>query len=163
MTYRGAGRPNAARRAFLDRLKSVRSALPPDGLPLAAELTKAGADLMTVAGAADAEPILRESVGLYREQEPDGWRVFNAQALLGAALLGQQKYVDAEPHLTAGYAGLIARQAAIPPRDRTRPAEAAERLVDLYTRWGKPDEVKKWQAERAKYPAEQTPPSREKK
>jgi hypothetical protein len=163
VTYRGAGRPDDARRTFLDRLASARAALPSAGLPLAAELTRAGADLLTVAGAADAEPILWESVGLYRCHDPDGWRVFNAQALLGAALLARQKYGDAEPHLTTGYAGLVARKAVLPPRDQTRLAEVADRLVDLYTRWGKPGEVKKWQAERAKYPPEQAPPPRAKK
>jgi hypothetical protein len=32
------------------------------------------------------------------------------------------------------------------------PAEALDRLIELYTAINKPDEAKKWQAERAKYP-----------
>ena len=31
-------------------------------------------------------------------------------------------------------------------------AEALDRLIELYTATNKPDEVKKWRAERAKYP-----------
>ena len=41
--------------------------------------------------------------------------------------------------------------------------EALDRLIELSTATDKPVEVKKWQAERAKYPAEQAPPPRVKK
>jgi hypothetical protein len=36
-------------------------------------------------------------------------------------------------------------------------------LVELYAAWDKPDEAKKWRAERAKYPLPIAPPPREKK
>ena len=154
VTYRGAGQPAAARAAFLDRLAAARAALPAGGVPLAGELTRAGADLMTVAGhgrrGAGPAGGRRPST---RSIDPDGWRGPHARSLLGAALLGQRKYADAEPHLTAGYAGLAARATAIPPRDRPRLGEAADRLIELYTATNKPDEVKRWRAERAKYPA----------
>ena len=35
---------------------------------------------------------------------------------------------------------------------KTRLPKALDRLIELYTATNKPDEVKKWQAERAKYP-----------
>ena len=41
--------------------------------------------------------------------------------------------------------------------------EALDRLIEWSTATNKPDEVKKRQAERAKYPAEQAPPPREEK
>jgi eukaryotic-like serine/threonine-protein kinase len=44
------------------------------------------------------------------------------------------------------------RQRSIPPDARTRIPEALDRLIDLYTATNKPEEVKKWQAEQAKYP-----------
>jgi len=40
--------------------------------------------------------------------------------------------------------------------------EAAGRLIELYTATNKPDEVKKWKAERAKYPAESKAPAAKK-
>ncbi|HET6575422.1 MAG TPA: hypothetical protein VFG68_17595 [Fimbriiglobus sp.] len=49
------------------------------------------------------------------------------------------------------------REAKIPPVGKARLSEAADRLVELYTRWGKPAEAAKWRAERAKYPPEQAP------
>jgi serine/threonine-protein kinase len=41
--------------------------------------------------------------------------------------------------------------------------EALDRLIELYTAPDKPDEVKKWRAERAKYPQAKKPVAPEKK
>ena len=84
--------------------------------------------------------------------QPDAWTTFNTQSMLGGALLGQKKYADAEPLLLAGYEGMKQREETIPSEGEIRVIEAIERLIDLYTATDKPDEVKKWQAERAKYP-----------
>ncbi len=77
------------------------------------------------------------------------------QQNLGAALLGQKKYADAEPLLLKGYEGMKQREKTIPPQGSTRLPEALDRLIELYTATNKPDEARKWRAERAKYP---TPP-----
>ena len=87
----------------------------------------------------------------------------NTKSMLGGALLGQKKYADAEPLLLAGYEGMKQREAMIPAQAKVRIHEALDRLIDLYTATNKPDEVRKWRAERAKYPPEQAPPPREKK
>jgi hypothetical protein len=80
------------------------------------------------------------------------WQVAWVKSMLGEALLGQKRPADAEPLLVAGYEGLVKDSAAIPEADRPdRLMEAAQRLVDLATTADKPDELKKWQAERAKY------------
>jgi hypothetical protein len=71
--------------------------------------------------------------------------------MLGGALLGQKKYADAEPLLLQGHAGMKQREKAIPHQASTRIPEALDRLIELYTAINKPDEAKKWQAERAKY------------
>jgi hypothetical protein len=44
------------------------------------------------------------------------------------------------------------REKAIPPQGRVRLSEAVDRLIELYIATNKPDEVKKWRAERAKCP-----------
>ena len=54
------------------------------------------------------------------------------------------------------------REKAIPAQVKIRLPEAIDRLIDLYTATNKSDEVKKWQAERAKNP-ELAPLPREKK
>ena len=45
-----------------------------------------------------------------------------------------------------------AREAMIPEQGKVRLPEALDRLIELYTTTDQPDEVQKWQAERAKYP-----------
>jgi hypothetical protein len=82
---------------------------------------------------------------------------FNTRSVLGGALLGQKKYAEAKPLLEAGYEGMKAREKTIPPEGKVRLTEALERLIELYTATNQPDEVKKWRAERAKYPAAAPP------
>jgi hypothetical protein len=45
------------------------------------------------------------------------------------------------------------REKTMPPEGTTCISEAVDRLIELYTAMNKPDEVKKWQVERTKYPA----------
>src|SRR5262249_25650394 len=84
---------------------------------------------------------------------PDSWLTFNAQSMLGGALLGQKKYAEAEPPLLKGYEGMKTREKTIPQQGgaELRIPEALDRLIELYTAINKPDEARKWQAERAKY------------
>ena len=73
--------------------------------------------------------------------------------MLGSALLGQKKYADAEPLLLIGYEGMKEREKSIPSGGaEPRIPESLDALLELYTATNKPEEVKKWQAERAKYP-----------
>jgi hypothetical protein len=44
--------------------------------------------------------------------------------MLGGALLGQQKYAEAESLLLDGYKGMNEREAAIPPLGKIRLSEA---------------------------------------
>ena len=94
----------------------------------------------------DAEPVLRECLALREKQQPDAWTTFNTKSMLGAALLGQKKYADAEPLLLSGYEGMKEREAMIPPPGKVRLPEALERLVQLYDDWGKPDQAAEWRA-----------------
>jgi hypothetical protein len=105
--------------------------------------------------------LLREGLAIREQQEPDDWRRFNTQSLLGGALSGPKKYADAEP-LLKGYERMKQREKTIPPQGAIRLPEAPDRLIELYTATNKPDEVKKWRAERAKCPTV-APPPREKK
>ncbi len=93
---------------------------------------------------ADAEPILRQCLAIREKTQPDNWTTFDTKALLGAALLGQKKYPDAEPLLLAGYEGMKQREKTMPTGDKDRLPEAADRLVHLYDATGKKDEAAKW-------------------
>ena len=96
--------------------------------------------------------------GIRESSEPDSWKTFNSKSMLGEALIYLRKYVEAERHLLSGYAGLKAREQKIPPASRGCLGEAIDRLIALYTATNKPADVKKWQAERAKYHPNLTPP-----
>jgi hypothetical protein len=67
--------------------------------------------------------------------------------MLGAALLGQNRYADAEQYLLSGYEGMKQGEDKIPAEARFRLAGALDRLVQLYDAWNKPDEAAKWRNE----------------
>jgi tetratricopeptide (TPR) repeat protein len=111
-----------------------------------------GVNLLRQKKYADAELILRESLNVQRKKQPEDWATFHTQSLLGGALLGQQKYAEAESHLVQGYAEM--KKAAKSRGDRhvrstppNRLNEALARLVELYDAWGKPAEAAKWRKE----------------
>jgi eukaryotic-like serine/threonine-protein kinase len=102
----------------------------------------------------EADLLLRELQAIREKTVPDDWRTFNTRRMLGSALLGQKKYADAEPLLLKGYEGMKQREKSIPKSGGAdeRIPQALDALIELYTATGKPDEVEKRQAERAKYP-----------
>jgi tRNA A-37 threonylcarbamoyl transferase component Bud32 len=124
-----------------------RGQLGKDNPRLASALAQLGKTLLAAKQPLDAEPVLRESLAIQRNKEPDAWTTFNTQSLLGASLLGQKKYTDAEPLLVGGYEGMKQRQAKIPPQGKIRLTEALERLVQLYEATGKKDDAAKWRKE----------------
>jgi tetratricopeptide (TPR) repeat protein len=93
---------------------------------------------------AEAESLLRECLAIREKTMPESWATFSSVSMLGEALAGQEKYVDAEPLLLRGYEGLKARQNHIPPQYKDRFTQALQRLTELYDDWGKPDEATKW-------------------
>ena len=99
-----------------------------------------------------AEPLLRECLAIREKARPDAWTTFRTKSMLGGSLLSQKKYSEAEPLLLAGYIGMKQREKTIPPKGKVRLTEALDRMIELYKATNKPDEVKKWQDERTKYP-----------
>jgi eukaryotic-like serine/threonine-protein kinase len=93
-----------------------------------------------------AETVCREYLTILEEKSPDDWRRYYGQALLGASLAGQKRYVEAEPLLVHGHQGIGQRKATIPPGYRQLVTQAGERIVQLYQRWGKPEKAAEWRA-----------------
>ena len=154
---------NAKLADFLQKqLSEDRKALPMDSPELAGTLAPIGMSLLLQKKWTEAEPLLRECLAIREKAQPDVWSTFNTQSLLGGALLGEKKYAEAEPLLLAGYEGMKQREKTIPPQASTRLPEALDRLIELSTATNKPDEIKKWQTERAKYPAASPPPAEKK-
>jgi hypothetical protein len=93
---------------------------------------------------AQAETLLRQALAILDKKSPDVWQSYEARSLLGASLLEQKKYAEAEPFLLQGYDGMKAREARIPAPSRKRLSEAGKRLVTLYNAWGRKDKAEEW-------------------
>ena len=91
---------------------------------------------------AEAEKLLGEAIEITSERGYPMWDRFDGQSLLGAALLGQGKYAEAEPLLISGYEGLQKLSPAISVEANL--PEAGERLVRLYIAWGQPEKAAEW-------------------
>lgn len=88
--------------------------------------------------AVEAEPLLRESLGLAKKNHLEGTALpENVSAALGECLLDQKRYADAEPLLLVGYAASKKRLGEHDPIT----VAAARRLHDMYTAWNKPAEA----------------------
>ena len=118
-----------------------------ESLLYARELWQLGYSLLQRKNWAEAESALRECLPILQKQKPDALTTFNTQSLIGAALLGQKKYADAEPLLKQGYTGMKEREAKMPTNGLALLIPAVERLVQLYDAWGQPDQAAKWRKE----------------
>ena len=155
--YTKAGEDAKLADVLREKLPEFRKTLPKDSLDLTGMLNHTGRTLVEQKKWIEAEPYLREGLAIREKKMRDDWLTFNSTSLLGGALLGQKKYTEAEPLLRNGYEGMKQRENTIPPQAGTRLPEALDRLIELYAATNKPDEVKKWQAERAKYPTPAPP------
>ncbi len=141
-----------------ENLDTARIELPADGSSLADALALDGLVLLQLKAWPDAEPILRECLSMREKKAPGAWTTFSTKSMLGGALLGQEKYSDAEPLLLAGYEGMKKRDDTIPPQGKIRLTEALDRLVQLYEATGKKDEATNWRKEsEARNEADKTP------
>ncbi len=161
--YSAAGRAETATAMYKEFIAVERKRLPANSSELAGSLAIVVLELFKCGQYTLAEESLRECLTIREKLQPDAWTTFNTQSLLGGALLGQKKYADAEPLLLKGYEGMKQREKMIPPQGKTRIPDAADRLIELYTKLGKPDDAKKWQTERTKYPVPKQPTPVEKK
>jgi tetratricopeptide (TPR) repeat protein len=161
--YEKAGKTAEAAKLVTAWLADVRKQLPKDSPELAGMLALFGLSLLQANAFTEAEPLLRECLTIREKIQPDAWTTFNTMSLLGGALLGQKKYAAAEPLLLKGYQGMKQQEKTIPPQGVSRIPEALDRLIEFSTATNKPEQAKKWRAERAKYPAEKDTRPREKK
>jgi serine/threonine-protein kinase len=118
-------------RALALRRRALRPAHPDLSRSLVA-----AARLHLQRGAPDeARPLLEECLAIRRGAgRPIRWQIAEVEGLLGACLVVQQRYPEAEPLLLAALENGLAG---------TRP-EARDRLGQLYEDWGRPDDAAHW-------------------
>jgi serine/threonine protein kinase len=120
-------------------LSVVRKKHHPDQSETADALRGLGETLLHQKKYAEAELPLRECLAIRAKTRPDAWNTFSAKSLLGAALIGQRRYNAAETLLIEGYQGMQQRGAPT-----SRLVNAAQRLVQLYEAWRRPEQAAKW-------------------
>jgi tetratricopeptide (TPR) repeat protein len=148
-TYFAAGRAKEAVALIADLVAGQRRRLGGRDARFAGLLTAVAQDLLRARLFAEAEPLLREATAIQAETEPDAWTTFSTRSLLGASLLGQEKYKDAEPLLQQGYDGLKQREKAMPPAGSARLTETLERLAELHDATGNAVEADRYRKELA--------------
>jgi len=147
LAYFEAGKLDMAMPVSKETPKLQKAKLGPEHRSTLGSMATLGLLLLKMKNSAEAEPILRECLAGREKVMPDDFMTFNTQSQLGGALFGQQKFDEAEPLLLAGYEGMKQRQKSTTKNERTRLAEAAERLLQLYETLDKKEETAKWQEE----------------
>jgi hypothetical protein len=94
----------------------------------------------------EAETLLREALVIREKSAPDSWKRYRNESLLGASLAAQRRFAEAEPMLLAGYRGLKAQIASVPFEYRSGIDQTAQRILELYESWGKPEQAAEWRA-----------------
>jgi tetratricopeptide (TPR) repeat protein len=146
-THLEAKQPDKARPLIEEFTRGLDEHPVPESLRWAGGLAAIGLLLAKNEQYVEAEKHLRRSLDIREKEELEVWSTFDTQSVLGAALLGQEKYAEAEPLLLRGYEGMKQREDKIPAQHRSRLTKALERLVQLYNAWNKPDEAAKWRRE----------------
>jgi eukaryotic-like serine/threonine-protein kinase len=116
----------------------------PEHKTTVAATTMIGKDYMGLHQYAKAEPPLREALAVMIKTKPDDWRRYNLESLLGANLMGERKYAQAEPLVLSGYQGMKDRESKMPMGAKAFLKEDADRVVELYTAWGRPEKAAEW-------------------
>jgi serine/threonine protein kinase/tetratricopeptide (TPR) repeat protein len=127
-----------------EQLEALRRRLATDDPELASVIVELASALLEEKKFTEAEPLARECLAIREKKLPDDWRTFNARSMLGATLLGQKKYAEAEAFLLSGYEGVKQRENRIPAVGRPRLKEALQRLVQLYEAKDRPDQAADW-------------------
>jgi serine/threonine protein kinase len=91
-----------------------------------------------------AEPLAREAVAIWENEQPHNMRYFYWLSLLGDVLCGQHRYAEAEPSLVQGYEGMKQQEAILPANEKPRLAEAGERVVRFYEATNQPEKARVW-------------------
>lgn len=144
--YFSDGRIDAAIPLFSEVLVRRRAILGNEHPQTLDSMLELGDAYVTLRKFGDAEMILRECEAVHQKVDPTSWNLFCVKSTLGAALLGERNFTEAEPLLLAGFEGMEQRRDAIPGSSKVHLTKGAHRLVELYTVLERPQEITTWQA-----------------
>jgi serine/threonine protein kinase/tetratricopeptide (TPR) repeat protein len=102
IAYRSLHDPPNARRVLANLERDARSRNPAESLELADALMKLGEATQSMNLSTESERVYREVLGICKVKEQTGFRVIAAKIFLGAALVEQRRFGEAEPLLIGG-------------------------------------------------------------
>jgi tetratricopeptide (TPR) repeat protein len=139
------GKADRAVAALHEIIAVRRKDFPKGSWRTASYLVDVGRANLSIGRPDEAAATLTEARQMYRVFPPQtAYHAPWADACYGAALVGLQKYAEAEPILLAAEGRL--RGLAVCPRRHYR--QTVEELVKLYEGWNKPAEAAKWRKQR---------------
>ncbi len=139
------GRYGEAEKAAQESIEVFKRAMadPQDSTLFTNPLLEMGLILDKVGRIHEAEAYLRQALDIRTQLLPKGnLGIVKAQGALGECLTAQKRYAEAEPLLLDSYQIL---ESSTAPNDGRR-TEAAQRLNELYSRWGAPQKAALYKA-----------------
>ncbi len=127
------GKAAAAEPLYREAISIVEETLGKDHFNRGVMLRNLASVLVSLGRATECEAKAREALAIFRRSERDPWRVADAESVLGSCLAGQGRFSEAEP--------LLLQSLPVLQKDSgpTYASAAAQRIVALYTAWGKPE------------------------
>jgi tetratricopeptide (TPR) repeat protein/predicted Ser/Thr protein kinase len=89
----------------------------------------------------EAESLLRDALTGFEKAGSENWLRYQTSVLLGASLVAQRRYADAEPFLVSGYQGMLERQSTIPAYERRVLKQAQGWIAQAYANLGRPEKA----------------------
>jgi serine/threonine protein kinase/Tfp pilus assembly protein PilF len=136
------GKTADAEKCYREALSIADTKLPSDHPIRATYLRNLASVLVTEGKAEEAEALAREALSIFRAKQPNFWRVADTESVLGSCLTALGRFEEAEKLLLASYPAL--------EKDKgdgaKHAAEARQRIVELYTKWGRPERVAVYRA-----------------
>jgi serine/threonine protein kinase len=149
--YQNHKEPKEAERLFRQAL-SMRELQSGSNSPSTAySLTALGVFLVKQQRFQEAEGYFSNALAIQEAVYPGRWATLNTRGWLGLSYLGQRDFTNAEPLLLSSYAGIKEQAGERQLDSKNILGNPIERLVRLYTEWGKPDEAENWKKTLAEF------------
>ena len=90
----------------------------------------------------NALELVTKALAVFDDLRPDGWDASEAKSIQGMALVGRERYSEAEPLLTKSYDHMVQLRGGRTYRSQL----ALARVIELYEAWGRSGELERYQA-----------------
>jgi len=138
--FQAEKKPAEAERYYREALSIAAVMSDPDPNQ-AAYLRNLASVLIQEGNPGEAEVKAREALSIFRAKKSTSWRVADTESVLGSCLTELGRFREAEPLLLESYTALQNDKGD----GAKHAAEARQRIVELYTKWGRPERLAAFQ------------------